>query len=346
MSDSLRGGSTVGGNIIWHTGNLDNSNVSNILAGNTVTLTGDATGTGTLDSNGNVSFVTTVVDNSHTHTGSTISALDGADITTGTISDDRLPSTISSNITGNSATATKLATARTIDITGDITATAVAFDGTANIAISASVNNNSHTHDQTTITNSADSDKLNGKTNTTASTGSTIVERDSSGDINARLFRSEYDTTNDSCNYFMTQVDTASNNYLRPSTKAQVRTALNIADGATANSAESVNESANTLVKRDGSGYIHNSYFNTSAGFTSALPTAIFVETGGDGYIRKQTTANLRANIGAEPADATILKDADIGTKVLAPNGDASQLTNLPSSGAKLLFDKSLFGGM
>ena len=64
----------------------------------------------------------------------------------GTVNDARLPATISSNITGNSATATKLATARTIDITGDITATAVAFDGTANIAISASVNDDSHNH--------------------------------------------------------------------------------------------------------------------------------------------------------------------------------------------------------
>lgn len=31
-----------------------------------------------------------------------------------------------------------------------------------------------------------------------------------------------------------------------------------------------------------------------------------------------------------EPADAAILKDADIGSKVLAPNGDGSQLVNLP----------------
>jgi hypothetical protein len=51
------------------------------------------------------------------------------------------------NTSGNAATATALQTARTIDITGDITATAVAFDGTANIAISAAVNNDSHTHD-------------------------------------------------------------------------------------------------------------------------------------------------------------------------------------------------------
>lgn len=56
------------------------------------------------------------------------------------------------NTTGNAATATKLATARTFDITGDITATAQSFDGTGNVAISASVNNDSHSHSSSTIT--------------------------------------------------------------------------------------------------------------------------------------------------------------------------------------------------
>ena len=55
-------------------------------------------------------------------------------ITTGTISDARLPNSISSSITGNAATATKLATARTI--------AGVSFDGSANI----SLNNNAITN--------------------------------------------------------------------------------------------------------------------------------------------------------------------------------------------------------
>jgi cytoskeletal protein CcmA (bactofilin family) len=55
-------------------------------------------------------------------------------------------------LTGNADTATTLQTSRTIDITGDITATAVAFDGSANIAISASVNNNSHSHTIANVT--------------------------------------------------------------------------------------------------------------------------------------------------------------------------------------------------
>ncbi len=74
--------------------------------------------------------------------------------------------------------------------------------------------------------------RLDGHALTTASTGSTVVERDSSGDIHARLFRSEYDSTNSSIGYIMTQVDTASNNYVRPSTPAQVRSTLNVANGA------------------------------------------------------------------------------------------------------------------
>ena len=67
----------------------------------------------------------------------------------------------------------------------------------------------------------------------TASTANTVVKRDGSGDINVRLLRSEYDTTNSSIGYIMTQVDTASNNYVRPSTMAQVRACLNVANGST-----------------------------------------------------------------------------------------------------------------
>lgn len=60
----------------------------------------------------------------------------------------------------------------------------------------------------------------------TASTANTHALRDSSGDINARLFKSEYDNLNASLNYFMTQIDTATNNYLRPASFAEVSTQL------------------------------------------------------------------------------------------------------------------------
>ncbi|PHS22129.1 MAG: hypothetical protein COA84_13185 [Robiginitomaculum sp.] len=73
-----------------------------------------------------------------------------------------------------------------------------------------------------------DSDTLVGAAPAITSTGNTIVKRDGSGDIKARLFRSEYDITNSNIGYIMTQIDTVTNNYMRPSTPAQVKAALGI----------------------------------------------------------------------------------------------------------------------
>lgn len=68
-----------------------------------------------------------------------------SNINAGTINDAYLPATISSDITGNSATATKLATARTLTIG----ATGKTFDGSANVSWSLSdigAASSSHTH--------------------------------------------------------------------------------------------------------------------------------------------------------------------------------------------------------
>ncbi len=60
----------------------------------------------------------------------------------------------------------------------------------------------------------------------TASTPNTVAARDGSGDISVRLIRSEFDSTNANIGYIMTQVDTISNNYVRPSTPAEFRKAV------------------------------------------------------------------------------------------------------------------------
>jgi hypothetical protein len=49
---------------------------------------------------------------------------------------------VAASATGNAGTATALATARDFSITGDITASAVSFDGTGNVALSASIDSN------------------------------------------------------------------------------------------------------------------------------------------------------------------------------------------------------------
>ena len=53
------------------------------------------------------------------------------------------------SITGNSATATKLATARIITLNGDVTGSA-SFDGSANISVTVAVTDNSHEHNTLT----------------------------------------------------------------------------------------------------------------------------------------------------------------------------------------------------
>ena len=83
----------------------------------------------------------------------------------------------------------------------------------------------------TTKVTNLNADLLDGYHGASASTASTYALRDGSGDINTRLFRSEYDTTNPTVNYIMTQIDTAGNNYIRPSTVAQVKTALGLTSG-------------------------------------------------------------------------------------------------------------------
>ena len=71
--------------------------------------------------------------------------LNASNINTGIINDSYLPNTITSDITGNAATATKLATARTISLTGDVTGN-VSFDGSVNVSITATVADDSHNH--------------------------------------------------------------------------------------------------------------------------------------------------------------------------------------------------------
>ncbi len=85
-----------------------------------------------------------------------------------------------------------------------------------------------HTVSATTKFTNLNADLLDGYDSSESSTGSTVAVRNGSGDINSRLFRSEYDTTNATIGYIMTQVDTVSNNYIRPSTPAQVISALGL----------------------------------------------------------------------------------------------------------------------
>lgn len=120
MADKLRGGTTIGGFLAWHFGNMGSGSGldADLLDGFDSTYFSPA---------------------SHTHDTNTISNLDASDITTGTIDDARLPITITSDITGNAATATKLVASKSIALNSGVTGSAL-FDGSSNISITATVN--------------------------------------------------------------------------------------------------------------------------------------------------------------------------------------------------------------
>jgi len=118
-----------------------------------------------------------------------------------------------------------------------------------------------------------DADLLDGQHRSGTATGNTVASRDSSGDINARLFRSEYDTTNPTINYVMTQIDTASNNFVRPSTIAQLRTSLNVEDGSTGDQSAAEILASLSTVDGAGSGLDADLLDGvSSAGYTVANP--------------------------------------------------------------------------
>ena len=98
-----------------------------------------------------------------------------SNINAGTISDARLPSSISSDITGNSATATKLANARTI--------AGVSFDGSANISLNNNAITNGAGYITATLTNEQVQDIVGGMVTGNTESGITVTYQDGDGTL-------------------------------------------------------------------------------------------------------------------------------------------------------------------
>ena len=137
-----------------------------------------------------------------TSDGRNLTNLNATNLTSGTVNDARLPATISSDITGNAATATAWATGRTLSLAGDVTGTSAAFDGSGNITLSTTIAANSvalgtDTTGNYVATGAVSGSGLSGSASsegatftvtsnaTNANTPSTIVFRDASGNFSA-----------------------------------------------------------------------------------------------------------------------------------------------------------------
>ena len=127
------------------TGNITGT-APKLATARTITLDGDVTGSVSFDGSANASITTTVGDDSHNHSIAYVTGLQTA-----------LNGKLSTS--GNAVSATKLATSRTISLSGDATGS-VSFDGSANVNITATVN---YATSSGTATNATNADKLIGR---------------------------------------------------------------------------------------------------------------------------------------------------------------------------------------
>ena len=285
----------------------------------------------------------------------------GSGITlTGTVFSNAAPNVVQTTITGNAGSATKLLNARTIagvsfngtanislnnnaitngagytTNTGTTTASNTQTFTNKSGNISQWTNNSGYTTNTGDITNVIAGSYLSGGGTSgsvtlnvqaeTASKASTVVARDSSGDINVRLLRSEYDSTNASIGYVMTQVDTISNNYVRPSTMAQLRASLNVANGAT--------NVTNNNQLTNGAGYTGNT------GTTTASNSQTFTNKGGNisqwtndsGYSTKDTNTTYTAGSGLA-LTGTVFSNTSPNVTQTTVSGNAGTATRLQTA--------------
>lgn len=172
----------------------------------------------------------------------------------------------SSNIylNGNASTASKLATARTISLTGSVTGS-VSFDGSGNISISTTTN---HTHNYAG-SSSAGGDannalKLSGYSANSSATANTIALRNSSGHLLATYFNQSSSAETPTTSSYIMYAN--SDGYLRKSSLANIKSILGL--GSSAYTASSAYATA---------GHTHNYAGSSSAGgaATSALSSTI-----------------------------------------------------------------------
>lgn len=156
-----------------------------------------------------------------------------------------------------------------------------------------------------------DADLLDGLHASSANTVSTVVARDASGNFSAGTITANLTGTASTATTLTGLTSTVAELNFTDGVTSNIQTQLNGKLGSTAKAtdsallngvAEATTATANTVVKRDASGYIYATAFNSTLADTATAATHYYVETNSDGWLRPKTLANVKAELLASAA--------------------------------------------
>ena len=160
-------------------------------------------------------------------------------------------------------------------------------------------------------TSGLDADLLDGLHAASTNTVSTVVARDASGNFSAGTITANLTGTASTATTLTGLTSTVAELNFSDGVTSNIQTQLSGKLATTATAADSAKlngvasattATANTIVKRDASGYIYAAAFNSTLADTATDATHYYVETGSDGWLRPKTLANVKAELLASAA--------------------------------------------
>lgn len=156
-----------------------------------------------------------------------------------------------------------------------------------------------------------DADLLDGLHASSTNAVNSIVARDASGNFSAGTITATLSGNASSATTLSGLTATVAELNFMDGVTSNVQTQLNAKLGSTAKAADSAllngvaeatTATANTIVKRDASGYIYATAVNSTLADTTTAATHYYCETDSDGWLRPKPIANVKAELFASPA--------------------------------------------
>ena len=183
-----------------------------------------------------------------------------------------------------------------------------------------------------TLTNEQVQDIVGGMVSSNTESGITVTYQDSDGTLD---FSVASQTDNNFTNADHSKLDGIESGATADQSASEILTLLKTVDGSgsglDADLLDGYNQSSsagnNTIVRRNGSGYVFANYFNTTANdVTTNIVTSIMVESNNDNYIRHGKAGAIRSFLNVEDGATADQSASEILTLIKTVDGAGSGL--------------------